>query len=308
VERYKRIMITFLSGGTGTPKLIRGMREFLDDAEIAVVVNTAEDIWIQGNHLSPDIDTLIYLCAGVLDMNTWWGIRGDSFTTHEALLRLGQEEYLAIGDRDRATHIIRGELLRKGERLTSCTVQLCHRFGVRTCILPMTDVAVESMVSTKDGEMHFQEFWVKHRGSIPLTGVFRRSPFPAVTTPEVRSVLEKSEAVIIGPSNPVTSILPILECPGIRESLAGQPVIAVSPFIGRKPVSGPAGVLMEAWGKEPSSLGTFELYQDLTPVFIQDIRDEVEVPGALRFDTLMNDGEKSKDLARYILKIVHNKT
>jgi LPPG:FO 2-phospho-L-lactate transferase len=300
------MMITFLSGGTGTPKLIWGMRDLLKDSELAVVVNTAEDIWMSGNHLSPDIDTVIYLCAGLIDTTTWWGIRGDTFTTHEALHRLGQDEFLAIGDHDRATHIVRGNLLRQGERLTTCTAQICQRFRVQIPILPMTDIPVASMVTTPEGEIHFQEFWVRHRGAVAISGVFRRSLTPPITTPEVRTVLEGSDAVIIGPSNPVTSIMPILECPGIRESLKGKPIVAISPFIGNRPVSGPAGVLMEAWKKDPSSAGTYELYHDLHPVFVQDVRDEVAVPGAHRFDTLMKDREKSRNLAAYILEIIKN--
>jgi LPPG:FO 2-phospho-L-lactate transferase len=259
---------------------------------------------MSGNHLSPDIDTVIYLCAGMIDTATWWGIRGDTFLTHETLHRRGHDELLAIGDQDRATHIIRGELLRQGERLTSCTAHICRKFGVTIPILPMTDVPVTSMVTTPEGEMHFQEFWVGHRGTIPISGVYRKSPASPVATPEVRSLLKESDAVIIGPSNPVTSIMPILECPGITESLSGRPILAVSPFIGLRPVSGPAGALMEAWGKEPSSRGTFELYRDLHPLFVQDIRDEVEIPGAYRFDTLMKDRAKSRALAEYILNIM----
>jgi LPPG:FO 2-phospho-L-lactate transferase len=298
-------MITLLSGGTGTPKLLWGMRDLVEDSDLAVVVNTAEDIWMSGNHLSPDIDTVIYLCAGLIDTATWWGIRGDTFLTHEALHRRGHTEYLAIGDQDRATHIIRGEMLRKGERLTACITHLCRKFGVSLPILPMTDVPVGSMVTTPEGEMHFQEFWVRHRGTVPITGVYRRSSVPPVTTPEVRSALEESDAIIIGPSNPITSILPILECPGVTESMSGKPILAISPFIGTKPVSGPAGVLMEAWGREPTSRGTHALYQHLHPLFVQDIRDEVKVPGAYRFDTLMKDQEKSRALAEYILKILN---
>ncbi len=299
-------MITLLSGGTGTPKLLWGMRDILADAELTVIVNTAEDIWMSGNHLSPDIDTVIYLCAGLIDTSTWWGIQGDTFRTHEQLHRLGHDEFLAIGDQDRATHILRGELLRNGGRLTDCTHQICQKFGVSLPILPMTDVPVASMVTTPEGEMHFQEFWVRHRGAVPISGVYRRSPASPLATPEVRSALENSDAVIIGPSNPVTSIMPILECPGVVESMAGRPVIAVSPFIGAKPVSGPAGVLMKAWGKEPTSRGTLDLYQHLHPAFVQDIRDDREVPGAFRFDTLMKNREKSRELAGYILEKIEN--
>src|SRR5208337_3500736 len=121
-------MITFLSGGTGTPKLLRGVQKVMDRHEISVIVNTAEDIWISGNHMSPDVDTVMYLFAGVLNTDTWWGMRNDTFTTHDEILHMGLGEYIAIGDRDRAVHIARGNMLREGTRLTNATRTLCDRF------------------------------------------------------------------------------------------------------------------------------------------------------------------------------------
>src|SRR5690554_7787653 len=119
-------MITFLSGGTGTPKLLRGMLDLLEERDIAVIVNTAEDIWLSGNHLSPDVDTVMYLVAGVLNTDRWWGIRNDTYITHDLLARLGVEEFIAVGDRDRAVHVARGEMLRGGTRLTGATTALCE--------------------------------------------------------------------------------------------------------------------------------------------------------------------------------------
>jgi len=299
-------MITFLSGGTGTPKLLRGMLDLLEERDIAVIVNTAEDIWLSGNHLSPDVDTVIYLVAGVLNTDRWWGIRDDTYITHDLLARLGIEEFIAVGDRDRAVHVARGEMLRGGMRLTGATKALCERLGVRATVLPMTDSPVTTYVKTRQGEMHFQEYWVKHRGALAIEGVVRRSREPPVATPEVIAAIEASDAVVIGPSNPVTSISPILECAGVREALRRhRRVIAVSPFIGDAPVSGPAAALMRASGREPSSVGTYGLYEDFVDVFIQDIRDPVEIEGALRLDTLMVYRGKSLDLAKSIVTLIY---
>ncbi|MCK9278450.1 MAG: 2-phospho-L-lactate transferase [Methanoculleus sp.] len=298
-------MITFLSGGTGTPKLLRGMQELLDEREIAVIVNTAEDTWLSGNHLSPDIDTVMYLFAGILDTSRWWGIRDDTYITHNLLARLGIEEFIAVGDRDRAIHVARGEMLRGGMRLTEATAALCRKLDVHATVLPMTDSVVTTYVKTRRGDMHFQEYWVKHRGDVPIDGVVRRFREPPVATDEVLCAIEASDAVIIGPSNPVTSISPILECAGVREALRRQHVIAISPFIGDAPVSGPAAALMRAFGKEPSSAGTYSLYEDFVDTFIQDTRDPVGIEGALRLDTLMVYRGKSLDLSKRIMTLVY---
>lgn len=297
-------MITFFSGGTGTPKLIQGMRRHLPDDEIAVVGNTAEDVWISGNFLSPDVDTLIYLFAGTLDCDTWWGLRGDTFSTHEELTRLGGDEYITIGDRDRALHIMRGAFLRQGMSLTGVTARICSSLGIGARILPMTDTPVETIVHSGGKEIHFQEYWVRHRGALPIEGVIRRYATPPRATDEVLSAIRSSEAVIIGPSNPITSILPILECQGIQEALSGVPVVAVSPFIGNAPVSGPAAALMRARGLEPNSLSTYELYAEFLDHFIQDTRDPVEVPGSARMDTLMNAPGVDTALAGGILSLL----
>ncbi|NMB80094.1 MAG: 2-phospho-L-lactate transferase [Methanomicrobiales archaeon] len=297
-------MITFLSGGTGTPKLLRGMQKVMDRHEIAVIVNTAEDIWISGNHISPDIDTVMYLFAGVLNTETWWGMRNDTFTTHEEATMLGIDEFLTIGDRDRAVHIARGEMLRNGMRLTNITKVLCERYGVRETVLPMTDTEVTTQVKTDLGFIHFQEYWIRAKGQIAIFEVIRSFREPPVATAEALATIAASDAVVIGPSNPITSILPILSCAGIREALQNKPVVAVSPFIGDAPISGPAGALMKAAGYAPGSIGTVNCYNGLVDIFVQDIRDPVEVSQSTRFDTLMIDEEKSIALAQEVLRLV----
>ena len=297
-------MITFLSGGTGTPKLLLGMQKIMDRHEISVIVNTAEDIWISGNHISPDVDTVMYLFAGILNTDTWWGVRNDTFTTHDEITRLGVDEFIAIGDMDRAVHIARGEMMRNGMRLTNATKILCDRFGVRENVLPMTDTEVTTQVRTELGLIHFQEYWIRAKGKIEIQEVLRNFTAPPVATEEGLAAIEASEAVVIGPSNPITSILPILSCDGMKDALKDKFVIAVSPFIGEEPISGPAGALMRAAGFEPSSIGTINCYDGLVDLFVQDVRDPVEVEHSVRFDTLMTDEEKSIALASEIIELV----
>jgi len=300
-------MITLLSGGTGTPKLIRGIRQVLHDSEITVIVNTAEDLWISGNHLSPDIDTVLYLFAGILNTETWWGIRGDSFETNRYLERIGMPESISIGDRDRGIHIARGELLRQGETLTEATRAIGSALGVEAEVLPMCDTPVATHVQTADGPMHFQEYWVKHRGNIAISGIIRGADTPPVATDAAIENIRKSDAVIIGPSNPVTSIGPILECERMQEALREAFVIAISPFIGSRPISGPAAALMEAWGYPPDSQGTRDAYRDVVDLFVQDIRDPIEVAGSLRLDTMMTGVKQSESLAWDLLSIIQGR-
>ncbi|MDP2844592.1 MAG: 2-phospho-L-lactate transferase, partial [Candidatus Methanoperedens sp.] len=219
-----------LSGGTGTPKLIRGLRRLMRDEEITVIVNTAEDIFISRNLVSPDLDTVLYLFSGILDDAKWWGVKGDTFHTYNALKKIGINERLMIGDADRATHIFRSELMRKGASLTEATQKLSSALGIKAAILPMCDEKVDTLINTPQGYMHFQDFWVGKRGEpevlyVKLTGIGKAKP-----TKEVVEALEYEENVVIGPSNPITSIGPILALKGMRKILAKKKVIAVSPI------------------------------------------------------------------------------
>jgi LPPG:FO 2-phospho-L-lactate transferase len=296
------ISITFLSGGTGTPKLLQGVRLLLKDKDLSVIVNTAEDLWYQGGHISPDIDTVMYLFAGILNTDTWWGIRGDSFTTHEFLTALGEDTYLTIGDRDRAVELLRGRLMHEGMTLSEATREISRRLLVHAEVIPMTDQEYTTMVRTDSGLIHFQEYWVKHRGKIPIREVLRVPRGQPDATQSALDAIYRSDLVIIGPSNPVTSISPILECSGITDALRKKTTVAVSPFIGDQPVSGPARELMVARGLEPTSAGVFSAYTGIADIFIQDIRDPVEVPGSLRCDTLMKSPDVAKNLVVTILK------
>lgn len=304
-------MITVLSGGTGTPKLLRGLRQILRDNEISVIVNTGEDLRMSGHYVSPDVDTVTYLFAGLLNTDTWWGIKGDTMHTYHAMERLGYKEPLPLGEQDRATNIARTAYLNSGLRLTEATKKIAEGYGISAKILPMSDQEVTTYVVTEDDSlMHYQEYWVGRRGNVPIKGVVRKTADgrPLTASPEAIAAIEESDGVIIGPSNPVTSIGPILECAGIRDALNKKFVAAVSPFIGNRPVSGPAAALMTAWGYEPTSFGTKKVYADVVDLFIQDIRDTgIEVPGATRLDTMMTNVKKAESLAWDILSFFPKK-
>ena len=297
-----------LSGGTGTPKLLDGLKEILPPEELTVVVNTAEDLWVSGNLISPDLDTVLYLFSDQIDRKKWWGIENDTFRTYERMQELGVKENLRLGDRDRATHIIRSNLIRDGASLTEATVKLASLFGIEANILPMSDDPVSTCIETLNGVMHFQDFWVGKHGEPDVLGVDIRGVSEASVAKKVMEALEKDDRVLIGPSNPITSIGPIISLPGMRELLKQKKVVAVSPIIGNAPVSGPAGKLMQACGLEVSSMGVAEYYQEFLDVFVFDERDRADEFAferlgcrACRADTLMTSTEKSRELAEFVV-------
>ncbi|AKB41734.1 MULTISPECIES: 2-phospho-L-lactate transferase [Methanosarcina] len=305
-------MIIF-SGGTGTPKLLDGLKEILPEEELTVVVNTAEDLWVSGNLISPDLDTVLYLFSDQIDRKRWWGIENDTFGTYERMKELGIEEGLKLGDRDRATHIIRSNIIRDGASLTDSTVKLSSLFGIKANILPMSDDPVSTYIETAEGIMHFQDFWIGKRGEPDVRGVDIRGVSEASISPKVLEAFEKEENILIGPSNPITSIGPIISLPGMKDLLKKKKVVAVSPIIGNAPVSGPAGKLMPACGLEVSSMGVAEYYQDFLDVFVFDERDRADEFAferlgchASRADTLMTSTEKSKELAEIVVRLFDN--
>jgi len=292
------VKLVFLSGGTGTPKLLRGVR----DCDFSVIVNTAEDLWISGNYVSPDVDTVIYTLAGVIDDTRWWGIKNDSFLVHETLRSMGFDEVMAIGDRDRCTHIIRSEILRAGGSLLEATKILCRIYGIPEVIYPMTNERVSTVISTPEGEMHFQEFLISRKAEPEVLDVRFDGIEDARPLKDAIEEIEKSDAVVIGPSNPVTSIYPILRI--YEKSLSGKFVLAVSPFRGKTAFSGPAGKFMKALGFEPSTRGMLEFYGDIIDFVIHDIEDEpVDFP-SLRTETLMRTKEDSERLFSAIFGVI----
>ncbi|UGV40126.1 2-phospho-L-lactate transferase [Methanococcoides orientis] len=302
-----------LSGGTGTPKLIDGLRHVLPEGDVTVVVNTAEDLWVSGNLITPDIDTVLYLLSDRIDKGKWWGVRDDTFSTHEAMKLAGHDEGMMIGDLDRATHIMRSELLRQDLSLTEAMQKMASSFGIKSRILPMSDDPVSTMITTPSGRIHFQDFWVKQHGGPEVLEVSQDGIEDASISPGVIEALEKEDDVLIGPSNPITSIGPIINLPGMRDILKGKKVVAVSPIIGKEPISGPAGKLMSACGFDVSSVGVAECYNGLLDAMVLDVRDEsagdaIKDLGIDVFftDTMMRSVGISKDLSEKIIDIFNN--
>ena len=292
-----------LSGGTGTPKLLRGLERVFKDEELKVVVNTAEDVWVSGNLVCPDIDSVIYALAGLIDEEKWWGVRDERFYTHTALKRLNCGEPMMIGDKDRATHIIRSELIRQRKSLTEATALLASHFGITAKILPMTDAvaSVSTKIVTPEGERHFQDFWVSKKGEPEVSDVFFDGIEAVNPSEDVMNALDSEDVVLIGPSNPITSIGPILSLRGLKTILKRKKVVAISPIIGNEPVSGPAGKFMRAKGFEVSPYGVLKCYEDFLDVLIiaegDDCPEEVEV---LKTDIILKNDKDSEKLANFL--------
>jgi LPPG:FO 2-phospho-L-lactate transferase len=294
-------MVTFLSGGTGTPKLLAGV----DCDDVTVVANTGDDVVLGGHLVCPDLDTVLFMQGGILDRDTWWGIAGDSTETHDRLRSLaaaagletgprylpdgrqtagrdiarwrrfsGVAAFMLIGDRDRAVHITRTGLLDEGHTLTEVTRTLADAFDIDIELLPMSDDPVASMIHTPDGEMHFQAFWVAHDGDPAVEGVAFRGAADAEPTDAVGDALD--DPVVVGPSNPVTSIGPMAAIDGIAAALAETPVVAVSPFMEERVFSGPAAKLMAGVGYEPSTRGVADAYP-FADAFVLDSDDGTDL-------------------------------
>jgi LPPG:FO 2-phospho-L-lactate transferase len=291
-----------LSGGTGTPKLLRGLKEILPPEELSVVVNTAEDLWISGNYVSPDVDSVLYTLADLIDEKRWWGIKGDKTLTHDFLIVLGVDESLTLGDKDRAVHIFRSNLLRRGVSLSLATEALAGALGVTQKVVPMTDDPVSTNIITEQGIMHFQEFWVGRRGRPEVKSVIFTGLEKAIPSQGFLDLLEREESVLIGPSNPVTSIGPILALPGVIERLRDKKILAISPLVGGEPVSGPAAKFMRACGVSADDSGVAKLLGRMD-VFVVDQKSSYS-GDCIRMNTLMKTKRDSLRLAGDVLELI----
>ena len=322
-------MVTFLAGGTGTPKLLDGATRVWDADSIAVVANTGDDVELGGHLVCPDVDTVLFAGGGVLDRETWWGIDDDTAATHAEIRRLADEvglgtepryldataqtsgreiarwrrfsgvgEFMEIGDRDRAVHVTRTGLLDEGRTLTEAVRVLADAFDLDVALLPMSDDPVATLVHTAAGEtIHFQEYWVARRGEPAVVDVEFRGADDAEPTPAVRDAL--ADPVVIGPSNPVTSVGPMLALPGFEAALSETPVVAVSPFVGDEVFSGPAADLMAGVGRDPSTAGVAEAYP-FADAFVLDADDATDLPDrhVERTDTRIDGAADAERVAR----------
>jgi LPPG:FO 2-phospho-L-lactate transferase len=269
-------MILALTGGTGGAKLVQGLAAEIDPADLTVICNTADDAMFHGLHVSPDIDTIVYTLAGLNDEEKGWGLAGESFVALEQLRRLGEEVWFNLGDRDLATHILRTDLLRQGVPLSDVTQRIRTALDVKSEILPMSDDRVETRIVTAGGELSFQEYFVRERWAPEVKRVFFAGIDESKPAPRVLQAIGNAAGIVICPSNPVTSIGPILAVPGIRQALreARGKIVGVSPIIARSAISGPAHMLMTVNDLEPSVSGVAKGYADLLDVLMIDREDQ----------------------------------
>ncbi len=302
---------TALAGGTGAAKLLRALCYVIDPSDLTVIVNTGDDWVVWGLSVSPDLDTVTYTLAGLIDETRGWGIRDDTFRCLAVMATLGRETWFNLGDKDLATHLYRTDRLREGNTLSQVTDEIRRRAGIRSQILPMSDQRVSTQVLTPDGWLAFQEFFVREKGRLEVRDVAYERSESAGPAPGVVEAISHAVAVIVCPSNPISSIGPILAVPGIEEALATTraPIIAVSPIVGGTPVSGPAGKMMLAKGLPVSPVGVAQAYEKWLDILVLDRQDsalasEVQSLGirAVVTDTIMRDRQTEVSLARAVLK------
>jgi len=298
------IMITVLSGGTGTPKLLQGIKEIVDPSELTIIVNTLENDYFSGVYVSADIDTVLYTMSDMINDEFWYGVKNDTFITHDRLEELGCPELLKIGDIDRATKIQKTQLMRKYGLAKAVEIQ-ADNMGIKSRIIPMSEENSDIRIVTDIGELEFHDFLIKHQSKPEVLDV----KFSDVTPADgIIDAIRNSDAVIIGPSNPITSILPILSLDGVREALKDTYVIAVSPIIGSDAVSGPASKFMKSLDVEVSSVGVAKLYQDFLDNIVIDNEDSnlksqlnQIVNKVTITNTIMNNLGVKKNLAQIII-------
>jgi LPPG:FO 2-phospho-L-lactate transferase len=304
-------VIVALAGGTGAAKLLRGLAQATDPRRLFIVGNTGDDLDWWGLRVSPDLDSVAYGLAGLLDPGRGWGVRDDTFHCLAAMARLGGETWFRLGDRDLATHLHRTLLLRGGASLTTATRALADALGVAARLVPMSDDPVRTELRTPGGWLSLEEFFVRERCGPDVLDVAYRGAESARPAPEVLDAIDAAEAVVVCCSNPVTSIGPILAVPGIQDALVRTPapVVAVSPIVGGQAVSGPAAKLLAARGLEVSPLGVARAYRPWLDALVVDRADASLAPAlqqdgvrAVVADALMPDGAAEVRLARTVLE------
>ncbi len=302
--------ITALAGGTGAAKLLRGLGRVIDPRDLTVIVNTGDDAEIWGLHVSPDLDTVCYTLGGVIDEQKGWGLTDETFHALDQIARFGEPVWFNLGDRDLATHLHRTRLLREGRTLTQITRAIAQALGVPATVLPMSDQPVRTRILGPDGWLAFQEYFVREKAQVEVRAVNYAGAPVARPAPGVLDALRGADAVLVCPSNPITSIGPILAVPGLVEALqaTGATVAAVSPIVGGDAVSGPAGRLMAAAGLPVSATGVARAYGGWLDLLVFDEQDralapEIRAAGAAPVvaPTMMSSRDAEVALARHVV-------
>jgi LPPG:FO 2-phospho-L-lactate transferase len=301
------VRVTLLAGGLGGSRLARALTETLEPSDVTVVGNVGDDLEVGGLHISPDLDTILYTLAGLLDEDKGWGRARETWSALETVRDLGGETWFQLGDRDLGLHLVRTEALRRGEPLSSVTARLARAVGVEARLLPATDQRLRTWVETSAGELSFQEWFVRRGHKDEVDGVRFEGAEDARAAPGVLAALEAADLIAIAPSNPFVSIGPILAVAEIREALERRrvPAVAVSPLIGGRTVRGPADRMLArlAGGTGPAQVA--ECYKGLIDVLVIDEADADEDAGVRTVvtRTLMSDAGARRRLAEAVLGV-----
>lgn len=289
-----------------------GLARCLPPGDLVVCVNTGDDDTFHGLHVSPDLDTMMYTLSGLANQETGWGVAGDTFTALEMLGKLGVDTWFNLGDRDLAIHIRRTQLLAEGRTLSEVTEELNRNLGVQHQIVPMSDHPVKTVVSTDEGDLAMQRYFVGRRAEPKATGVRYDGVESAAISPGLEWAIANAKALVLCPSNPYLSLGPILALPGVRQKLRAFPgkKVCVSPIVGGDAVKGPAGKIMAELGKEVSCVEVAREYRDICDVFVMDTQDQhlagdIEEMGItpLVTSTIMQSEEDKIALAKEILAL-----
>ncbi|HET9213146.1 MAG TPA: 2-phospho-L-lactate transferase [Gaiellaceae bacterium] len=293
-----------LCGGLGGSRFVDALVRAAGAAGVTAVVNVGDDVEILGLRVSPDLDTVLYTLAGLLDEERGWGVREETTNALAAAGRLGGETWFTLGDRDIGLHLVRTRLLREGVPLSEVTRRLRASLGVETALLPASDDPVRTFLTTPAGELDFQTWFVARRHADEVRAVRYEGAERAAPAPGVLDAIEAAEVVFLAPSNPFVSILPILAVPGVRAALAAKRVVAVSPLVRGKALRGPLAEMMASLGHEPGVRGLASLYEGIATEVLVDPADAGELDGALVAPIVMVRPESRAEVGRAVLEAV----
>jgi LPPG:FO 2-phospho-L-lactate transferase len=293
-----------LAGGLGGSRFVDALARAAGPEHVAAVVNVGDDVEILGLHVSPDLDTVLYTLAGLLDEERGWGVRDETTNALASAGRLGGETWFTLGDRDLGLHLVRTRLLRDGVPLSEVTRRLAESLGVGVRLLPASDDPLRTFLTTPAGELDFQTWFVARRHADPVLAVRYEGAEAAAPAPGVLEALADAEVVFLAPSNPFVSILPILAVPGIRAALAGKRVVAVSPLVRGKALRGPLAEMMASLGHEPGVRGIAALYEEIATDVVVDPADDGELPGARVAPIVMVEPHSRVEVGRAVLDVV----
>ena len=305
-------MITVLAGGVGAARLLAGLIQVVDQADLTAVVNTGDDLVLHGLEISPDLDTVTYTLAGAIDPERGWGLAGESWQAMESLRRFGGDAWFNLGDRDLGTHLYRTTRRHEGATLSEVTAEITAAWGLGLRLLPVTDDPLQTRVTVEtDGEIGFQEYFVQRQHSVAVSAVRFDGAAKAAPAPGVLDAIASAGRVVIAPSNPIVSIGPLLAVPGVRDAVVARrdDVVAVSPIVAGAALKGPADRLMTELGHEASVVGVARIYAELAGTLVIDeadaeLADAVEAEGVrcVVAPTIMSSPQRSAALARVVLE------